>query len=113
MVIRNLTRDSTVCDRARHARSMLARGIGLLGRRGLEPGEGLLIDPCSSIHMFFMRFAVDVAYVDRDDRVVKTVHELKPWRISAARHARRTLELPVGALDASETRVGDVLSFSA
>ncbi len=111
MQINNDTRGTTICDRAKHARSFVSRGVGLLGKRGLESGEGLLIDPCSSIHMFFMRFPVDVVYIDRQGNVVKTVHRLKPWRISAARHARTTLELPVGAIDASGTQVGDTLSF--
>lgn len=111
MRIENGTRGTVVCDRGRRANTFLSRAVGLLGRRGLEPGEGLLIEPCSSIHMFFMRFPIDVAYVDREGIVVKTVRGLRPWRISAARRARSTLELPAGTLDASGTVAGDVLVF--
>lgn len=111
MVIHNVTRGSIVCDHARRATTVISRAVGLLGRGSLSPGEGLLIAPCSSIHMFFMRFPIDVAYVDREGSVVKTVHRLRPWRVSAARGAHATLELPVGALEASGTAVGDRLVF--
>ena len=62
------------------ARSFLARLKGLIGRRGLPPGQGLLILRCNAIHTFFMRFAIDVTFYDRENRVVKTVRDVRPWR---------------------------------
>ena len=62
------------------ARSFTARLKGLIGRRGLPPGRGLLILRCNAIHTFFMRFAIDATFYDRHDRPVKTVRNIRPWR---------------------------------
>ena len=62
------------------ARCFWARLKGLIGRRGLPPGRGLLILRCNAIHTFFMRFAIDATFYDRHDRVVKTVRNIRPWR---------------------------------
>ena len=69
------------------------RSKGLLGRSGLDPDEGLWIQPTGSIHMWFMRFPIDVVYADRDGRVLKLVHAIRPWRMSACRGAKVALEL--------------------
>jgi len=66
--------------RARVARSFFARARGLIGRRTLAPGEGLLILRCNAIHTFFMRFPIDAVFYDRADAVVKTVRNIRPWR---------------------------------
>jgi uncharacterized protein len=83
--------------------------------RSLPDGGGLVIDPCSSIHMFGMRFALDVLYVDKHDRVVRAQEGIQPWRIGPLRtnHARYVIELPVGAIQASGTVVGDQLLVEA
>ena len=104
-----LERGPVVCARAELATTMWTRTSGLLGRAGLAPDEGLWIQPTGSIHMWFMRFAIDVVYADREGRVLKLVREIKPWRISACRGAKIALELPVGAIDRSGVRVGDHL----
>ena len=62
------------------ARSFWARLKGLIGRRGLPSGRGLLILRCNAIHTFFMRFTIDATFYDRQDRVVKTVRNIRPWR---------------------------------
>jgi uncharacterized membrane protein (UPF0127 family) len=69
---------------------------GLLGRRELPPGEGLLIRRASSIHMFFMRFPIDAVFVDKELVVRKIAADVKPWRIAHARGARSVLELAAG-----------------
>jgi uncharacterized membrane protein (UPF0127 family) len=98
-------------------RVVLAMGVrsrlqGLLGRKDLAPGEGLWLDPCASIHMFFMRFAIDVVFVDRFGAVVKPCGQVAPWRLAnGGRHARAALELPAGTIDHSDTRVGDQLDL--
>ena len=79
------------------AESVPARTVGLLGRKGLAPGEGMLIAHTGSVHMFFMRFAIDVVFLDRTKTIVKIVPNLRPWRIALARHAKTALELPAGA----------------
>jgi uncharacterized protein len=82
---------------------------GLLGRSGLEPGEGLLIRPTNSVHMFFMRFAIDVVFVDRDLVVKKVVETLRPWRMAGCRGARAAVELPAGEAARRGITVGEQL----
>ena len=109
--VRNVTRGTTVATNVRVARSFMSRGRGLMFESGLSPDSGLLIDPCSSIHMFFMRFALDVLYVGRDDRIVRAQRAIKPWRIGPiyTRGAKYVIELPVGTIDRSGSEVGDQL----
>ena len=82
---------------------------GLMGRTSLAPDEGMLFRPAGSIHMFFMRFPIDVVFCDDDLRVVKVVRDLKPWRMASARRAKVTIELAVGA--AAGLEPGDVLQL--
>jgi uncharacterized protein len=82
-------------DRLRFARSLASRTRGLLGRRSLEPGEGLAFRE-KSIHMFFMRMSLDIVFCDTDLRVVRVVHELAPWRLAGCRRARYVLEIGPG-----------------
>jgi len=104
----------TLGDAIREARALPARVRGLLGKRGLEPGSGLWIEPCPSIHMFFMRFAIDVLFVDAGGTVVKRCVEIRPWRVAAGGiSARGALELPVGVVERSETQIGDRLAIEA
>jgi uncharacterized membrane protein (UPF0127 family) len=108
--VRNVTRDTLVGNRILVAGSLRERTVGLLGRSGLEPGEGLWIEGAPSIHMFFMRFAIDAVFISADGRVTKVVPNLRPWRVVWwARGARDCLELPAGAANASAIEVGDQL----
>jgi protein-S-isoprenylcysteine O-methyltransferase Ste14/uncharacterized membrane protein (UPF0127 family) len=85
-----------VCERCVLADTALARMRGLLGRRELARGEGILLRPASSVHTAFMRFAIDAVFVDRDNRIVKVVPNLSPWRAASARRAKAVIELPAG-----------------
>ena len=70
---------------------------GLLGRRELPRGEGLLLhDPTGTIHMFFMRFAIDAVFLGPDLEVVKVAHALRPWRVARGKGATRILEIAAG-----------------
>lgn len=110
----NRSRDRVVADAAEVARSWWARGRGLLGRRDLPAGAGLVIDPCSSIHTWFMAFPIDVAFVAADGRVVRTAHAVRPWRVGPiARGARYVVELPAGTLARTGTEVDDRLALEA
>jgi uncharacterized protein len=73
-----------------------SRMRGLLGRSGLEAGEGLLLKPCGSVHTFFMRFPIDVVFLDRELAVVAVSPEVAPWRTARAKGAKVTLELAAG-----------------
>jgi uncharacterized membrane protein (UPF0127 family) len=109
--ILNITRGTEIASQARLANRFWSRGWGLLGRARLEDGEGLVLEPCSSIHTAFMRFTMDVLFADRTGKTVKAVPALRPFRLSGAPGARYTLELPLGTIARSGTLVGDLLSF--
>ncbi|TML73073.1 MAG: DUF192 domain-containing protein [Actinobacteria bacterium] len=98
-----------LCERCEVPKSSLARMRGLLGRSGLEPGGGMLIDAAPSVMTFFMRFPIDVVFLDRDRKVVGVRHGLRPWRVAGARHAVAALELPAGAAAAAGVDEGGVL----
>jgi uncharacterized membrane protein (UPF0127 family) len=90
---------------------MFARTRGLLGRSGLESDGGMLIEPAGSVHMFFMRFPIDVVFLARDRTVVGVKHRLAPWRVAGARRAVASLELPAGRAAEVGVEKGDVLVF--
>ena len=98
-----------VCDRCRVADRPLARMRGLLGRRELPPGEGVLLRPAASVHTWFMRFPIDVVFLDRELRVLKVVPQLAPWRVASGRGARAVLELAAGECERRGIRPGDRL----
>jgi uncharacterized protein len=109
--VENLTRNQTLVTVGEVADNHWTRMKGLLGRTGLAPGAGLLIVPSNSIHMFFMRFAIDVLYVDRSLKVVGLHHTLKPWRVGQMNlRSHLVIELPAGTLQATGTEVGDQLA---
>lgn len=100
-------------DRVRVADSWWARFRGLLATPPLAAGEGLLIDPCRGVHMFGMRYPIDVAFLDRAGKVVGICHHLAPGaRSPFVRAARSALELPAGTLEAAGITEGDMLTLS-
>jgi uncharacterized membrane protein (UPF0127 family) len=111
MTVRNQTRNTMLADRADVANTSAKRRTGLLKHSGLEPGEGLWIVPCESVHSFFMKFAIDLVYLDRNKKVKKVRHRMVPWRMSACLTAHSILELPAGTVEASGTRAGDQLEI--
>lgn len=109
---RNARTGAVLGDRIRVADRALARMRGLLGRGEPGPNEGLLIVPCTGVHTLGMRYAIDVVFLDRDGRVVRTCDTLKPMRaIPWVRHAYVALELRAGSLARADVRSGDLLLF--
>ena len=100
---------SIVCERCVLADTALTRMRGLLGRRELPSGEGILLRPASSVHMAFMRFPIDAVFLDRDLRVMKVASDLRPWRAAGTRGAKAVLEIPAGEADRRGLTVGDRL----
>ena len=96
--------------RIKVARSFFARLAGLLGRRALAPDEGLLLASCSNIHTFFMRFAIDVVFLDSDGLILAIHRDVKPWRIKAMRRAHACLELAGGGALRAGLKAGQRLS---
>ena len=103
---------SVICSRCVVADTYFARLRGLLGRRELQADESLLLSPASSIHMLFMRFSIDVVFLDRDLTVLMTRERLRPWRLASCRGARSVLELPAGACRRWAVRPGDRLELA-
>lgn len=91
---------TVVARRVRRADTFARRLIGLLGRSSLEADEGLWIEPCDSVHTFFMRFSIDVAFVDRSGVVLRRIDNLPPWRATRIHsRARACVELPPHTLE--------------
>ena len=103
---------SPVCERCLLAETPLTRLKGLLGRRGLERGEGLLLRPTGSIHTFFMRFPIDAVWVDRDLNVLKVSHDISPWRTAGCKGAKGVVELAGGEARRLGVAAGDRLSLA-
>jgi uncharacterized membrane protein (UPF0127 family) len=101
-----------VCERCLVADSPWSRMRGLLGRRGLESGEGLLLRPTGSVHTFFMHFPIDVVFLSRDGEVLKVAQALPAWRTAGARRAKAALELAADEAQRREIRVGTRLDLS-
>jgi len=110
----NATRGSILGERIRVADTGLTRIVGLLGEHELRPGDGLLILPSQGIHTWGMRFAIDVAVLDGEWKVIGIRHAMRPFRATRVFWgAAAVLELPSGTLSSSATLVGDVIEFRA
>jgi uncharacterized membrane protein (UPF0127 family)/CheY-like chemotaxis protein len=106
-LIVNLTRGNVVCEQGVIADRPLRRMRGLLGRRSLSRGDGLLLRPAPSIHTALMLFPIDVVFLDGTLQVLKTVERLPAWRIASAYRARAALELTAGECARRGVAVGD------
>jgi uncharacterized protein len=112
IMILNVTRQTELARCAEVADHGAARNKGLLGRTSLPPGEGLWIVPCESVHTFFMKFPIDLVYIDRNKKVKKVRNNVPPWRLSACLSAHSIIELPAGTILRTQTVSGDTLEFS-
>lgn len=102
-----------LATRAEVADTSAKRRTGLLKHQRLESGEGLWIIPCESVHTFFMKFAIDLVYLDKNKKVRKVRHAVPPWRASACFSANSILELPAGTAKETGTQPGDQLSIES
>lgn len=108
--MRNETRKTVLAEAADVADTSAKRRTGLLKHTRLEEGEGLWILPCESVHTFFMKFAIDLVYLDKQRKVRKVCHAVPAWRLSACLRAHSVLELPAGTAERTGTVVGDELA---
>jgi len=111
ILVRNRTRGTVLGDRVEVADTSAKRRTGLLKHARLERGQGLWIVPCESVHSFFMKFPIDLVYLDRAKKVRRTRKGMAPWRISACLTAHSILELPEGTITESGTEPGDQLEL--
>lgn len=93
------------------ADSFLTRAAGLLFSPSPESGQGLLITHCASVHMFFMRYAIDVVFIDAAGRILKLCPALKPWSMAACRQARHVIELRDGDIQKFGLQQGQVIAL--
>jgi len=111
MKVWNRDRGTILAEAAEVADTSAKRRTGLLKHSGLDPGQGLWIAPCESVHSFGMKFAIDVVYLDRRKKVRKVRKNMVPFRVSACLTAHSVLDLPVGVIETSRTQAGDQLEF--
>lgn len=112
MRIENLSKNTVLADTCKIADNFFARFFGLMGKDRLSRGSGLLITPCNSIHMFFMKIPLDVVFIDKNNIIVYLLEDIRPWKISPViRKACSTIELPAGTIKSTGTEVGDRLSL--
>jgi hypothetical protein len=107
----NSTRGTVLASSLEIADTGPARNTGLLNRDGLAPGGGLWIVPCQSVHTFFMRFPIDLVYLDGRKRVRKVRSAVGPGRISFCLTAQSVIELPAGTIQQTRTQRGDSLAI--
>ena len=108
----NKTKNTVVAAQINIADSFVSRLKGLLGETDLPAGHGLAIKGCNSIHMFFMRFAIDAIFTDKNNQVVGLVENIKPFRLSPIFFkAHLVVELPAGTIQESKTELGDQINF--
>ena len=112
MIIINTTKNTTIAREGAMADTFFARMTGLLGRKTLKKGEALVITKCQSIHMFFMRFAIDVIFIDKNSMTVGLVKSIKPFRMSPYFFkACSAIELEAGTIERTKTLIGDQILF--
>jgi uncharacterized protein len=110
-LVRNQTRNNVLAESTEIADDSATRRKGLLGRNSLPPGHGIWIVPCSAVHSWGMKFAIDLLYLDRKQRVRKVRHGMAPWSLSMCLLADSVLELPAGTAAQTKTQPGDQLDF--
>jgi len=112
MKVINQTRNTVLAEDAAVADTLFLRLKGLLGKRALHPQEALVIKNCNSVHTFFMRFAIDVFFVDKKNKIVKIIPSLKPFHITGIYlNSALVIELPAGTAKSTNTQVGDYLRW--
>jgi uncharacterized protein len=112
--VKNATRGTIVAEQAEVADNVLTRLRGLLGRKSLAAGGGMVIRPTNQIHTFFMQFPIDVLFLDKQGAVLLIIPDMKRGRISPlVRHGKMVIELPVGAIASSQTQKGDHIDMAA
>ena len=108
----NQTKNTILAEDVFIANTPFKRIKGLLGKKVFLPNQAIILDPCNSVHTFFMRFAIDILFVDKDYKVVKVFSKLAPNRITRIYwHSSRVIELPAGRLNLTNTQTRDQLQL--
>lgn len=111
--MRAMCRGRVLVEQVTVARGFSGRALGLMGRAPLAPNRGLLLRPCAEIHTFFMRFPLDLIFMDDRDAVVRVVRNVEPWRMTfGGRGARAVLEAASGWMPGDAVRPGDRITWA-
>jgi len=112
MRIINQTKNCLLAEEAVIAETFFKRSKGLLGKKNLPTGQALVLMPCNSVHTFFMRFPIDIAFIDKYNKVVKIIPLIPPFRITPVYfNAHFAIEFPAGTLEADNLKEQDKIEF--
>lgn len=110
MQVINKSKNIVLANNCEVADSFFSRFCGLMFRQSLALDSALMIKPCNSIHMMFMRFPIDVLFLDKEDKVVGFCDSIKPWRLSSLYWgAVLAIEFPAGIIQSTGTKIGDIV----
>lgn len=110
--VKNLTHHTILADKCEIADNFWLRFKGLMGRSYLPQDSGLIITPCNSIHMFFMKIPLDIVFITNKNTVIHTIENIRPWKFSKIiTSAYSVIELPIGTIKNCNIQVGDLLSI--
>ena len=109
MTLLNERTQQSLATSVKLADTRRARRKGLLGRDSMSGDEAMVMSPCVAVHTAFMRFAIDVVFIDRDGRAVHIVQDLRPWRMAASFRAHAVVEMAAGRVKACGVELGDRL----
>jgi uncharacterized membrane protein (UPF0127 family) len=107
----NKTKGTVIVSKATVVKGFFQRALGLMFRKSMDSEEALIFYSAESIHMFFMKFPIDVVFLDKNMRIIKICAALKPWRMAACLSSRITIELAADKARETNTDVGDVIEF--
>ena len=111
-MITNISKGTVLALRETKADNFFARAMGLMGRSNFSAQEAMVIVPCRSVHTFFMRFPIDIIFLDKDNRIIEIIESMKPFRLSRINYrAYSVVELAAGTIHATQTTAGDSLLF--
>ena len=112
MKVLNINNQTILGTKVLKAESFFQRLKGLIGTEFLEEGTGLLIAPCSSVHTCFMKYPIDVIFLDEYDKILHIIHSMQPYRFSPiVKGAKKVLELPAGICFSTGTAVKDQIEL--
>ncbi|OZM58135.1 hypothetical protein CIB95_00720 [Lottiidibacillus patelloidae] len=112
MMLVNLSNGTILANKLKTAYRFFQRLKGLMFTSELPLGEALHLQPCQSVHTFFMKYDIDVIYLDKDMKIVKITHMMKPSKVgSIVKNANSVIELPAGSISKTDTKVGHVLQI--
>jgi len=109
--VQNRTRGVSLAEQADIADTSAKRRTGLLKHSKLDPGEGLWIIPCEAVHTFWMKFPIDVLFLDKKRKILKIRPKMARWKMAACLRAHSVLELPSGTCENTGTLAGDQLEL--